>query len=779
MQRTRSSISGGVDSGGGLFSLCDGLRGRPMSNGGTKPSTAPGGSRPPPAPGKASFGSAFPTLASASPSGMGAVPPLSSSHRLGSGLRVGTASQPQKPPSATTRPSATQEQQAMPPVRRPPSTGSQQNNLTFHKGLVNALHDVLRRQRSGLFPGPTGQDAESSAPVAPMPLPHPVSRDRDTVEELVKQKKVEWAQRRWNASQQKQRRDMERELSTKTAHAEETVDDDGGEFDFDVMEQVGILERDERRRRETIASQADALFTDMFGNFSLAMNVKYKITRSTVRQPIGSNQNAFGISGAAEELRHEGNEMYKKGDFCQAYHLYSLAVDADPTSPVLLTNRAAASMMLMNYEAAAKDCLLVISIDATNFKAFARLAKASALLGQYRTAIKHYSVAKQLCPPDPARLQEEADAVPHLERLRKLVDTEEYEQAVEKLSLVRSFAADPPVQVLRYHALIHTDPAAARGEIAKHLSTIEHPNPTNSGDMLLTANLSNHYCDMLVMLAKASFYCGQHFMNIAASYARQCLQLRPEFRPASSLLRIITSLETKISEVQQLNHAGRPAEALLAISAAIGIDPQNRKIRSTLFVLRAEMHSKTGNTSAAISDCNSAIEADPTHVKALARRSKCFAELGDFPRAIVDMERAVELNPSLRDELAALRSRQDEDMSSFSSFQRKFSAGTRRGSAGPSADPNDAFRSRPSTGALPRVKCHYEVLGLAKFATAEQVKAQYKRLILQYHPDKVVSQSEENKSAALSRFKEISQAYQILSDAAQKLQYDRSVGCPG
>jgi DnaJ-class molecular chaperone len=59
------------------------------------------------------------------------------------------------------------------------------------------------------------------------------------------------------------------------------------------------------------------------------------------------------------------------------------------------------------------------------------------------------------------------------------------------------------------------------------------------------------------------------------------------------------------------------------------------------------------------------------------------------------------------------------------------------------------------------------------------VKAQYKRLILQYHPDKVVSQSEENKSAALSRFKEISQAYQILSDAAQKLQYDRSVGCPG
>ena len=745
-----------------------------MSNSGMKPSTASGGSRLPPT-GKPSFGSAFPNLPqSSSGSGGGGIPPLSSSHRLGSGLRVGTAPQPQKPPPGSamgSRP-AFQEQQAMPPVRRPPSTGTgSQQNLAFHKGLVNALHDVLRRQRSGVFPGPSGLEPDPT----PAPPVQAQPRDRDNVEEMIKQKKAEWAQRRWNASQQKQRRDLERELQTRSSRVEEPVDDDGGEFDFDVMEQVGILEKEERRRRETVASQADALFSDMFGNFSLAMNMKYKIKCTG---PTGSNQHAFGISGASEDLRQEGNRMYEKGDFCQAHHLYSLAIDADPTNPVLLTNRAAASMMLMNYEASAKDCLLAISMDATNFKAFARLAKASAFLGQYRTAAKHYGVALQLFPPDPAKLQEEADTVPHLERLRKLIDTEDYAQAVERLSQVKSFAADPPVLVLRYMALIHTDPSSARAEIAKYLATLEHPSPATSVEMVLTGNLSNHYCDVLVLLAKASFYCGQHFMNIAASYARQCLQLRPEFRPASSLLRTITTLESKISEVQQLIHSGRQADAQASIASAIGVDPHNRKIRSTLFVLRAEMHSKMGNNAAAISDCNGAIEADPSNVKALARRSKCFAELGDFARAIVDMERAVELNPSLKEELASLRAQQDEDVSSFSSFQRKFSAGARRGSAGPgsSNDPGEGFRSRPTTGAMPRFKCHYEVLGLAKFASAEQIKAQYKRLILQYHPDKVVNQSEEIKTAALNRFKEISQSYQSLADAAQKQAYDRSIG---
>ena len=62
---------------------------------------------------------------------------------------------------------------------------------------------------------------------------------------------------------------------------------------------------------------------------------------------------------------------------------------------------------------------------------------------------------------------------------------------------------------------------------------------------------------------------------------------------------------------------------------------------------------------------------------------------------------------------------------------------------------------------------YYEVLGVAKDATKDQIKGSYRKLAMQYHPDR-------NKSAgAEERFKEISEAYAVLSDDAKRAQYDR------
>jgi len=62
---------------------------------------------------------------------------------------------------------------------------------------------------------------------------------------------------------------------------------------------------------------------------------------------------------------------------------------------------------------------------------------------------------------------------------------------------------------------------------------------------------------------------------------------------------------------------------------------------------------------------------------------------------------------------------------------------------------------------------YYEVLGVQKDATKEQLKTSYRKLAMQYHPDR-------NKAAgAEERFKEISEAYAVLSDDAKRAQYDR------
>ncbi len=61
---------------------------------------------------------------------------------------------------------------------------------------------------------------------------------------------------------------------------------------------------------------------------------------------------------------------------------------------------------------------------------------------------------------------------------------------------------------------------------------------------------------------------------------------------------------------------------------------------------------------------------------------------------------------------------------------------------------------------------YYEVLGVPKNATKEDIKNAYRRLALQYHPDRNKSKDADEK------FKEINEAYAVLSDEEKRRQYD-------
>jgi len=63
---------------------------------------------------------------------------------------------------------------------------------------------------------------------------------------------------------------------------------------------------------------------------------------------------------------------------------------------------------------------------------------------------------------------------------------------------------------------------------------------------------------------------------------------------------------------------------------------------------------------------------------------------------------------------------------------------------------------------------YYEVLGVARDATADQIKSAYRKAAMQYHPDRNPGNKE-----AEERFKELNEAYQVLSDPERRAQYDR------
>ena len=68
---------------------------------------------------------------------------------------------------------------------------------------------------------------------------------------------------------------------------------------------------------------------------------------------------------------------------------------------------------------------------------------------------------------------------------------------------------------------------------------------------------------------------------------------------------------------------------------------------------------------------------------------------------------------------------------------------------------------------------YYEVLGVAKTASADEIKSAYRKLALKWHPDRWVNGTDAEKKTAEENFKEAAEAYSILSDPDKRAKYDQ------
>ena len=63
---------------------------------------------------------------------------------------------------------------------------------------------------------------------------------------------------------------------------------------------------------------------------------------------------------------------------------------------------------------------------------------------------------------------------------------------------------------------------------------------------------------------------------------------------------------------------------------------------------------------------------------------------------------------------------------------------------------------------------YYEVLGVARDASSDDIKKAYRKLAVKYHPDRNPDDKE-----AEEKFKEAAEAYDVLSDSEKRAKYDR------
>jgi DnaJ family protein C protein 7 len=76
-------------------------------------------------------------------------------------------------------------------------------------------------------------------------------------------------------------------------------------------------------------------------------------------------------------------------------------------------------------------------------------------------------------------------------------------------------------------------------------------------------------------------------------------------------------------------------------------------------------------------------------------------------------------------------------------------------------------------------KDYYKILGITKSASDSDIKKAYRKMALLYHPDKQSKLTDEERLVAEAKFKEIGEAYTILSDPRKKQMFDSGMDIDG
>jgi DnaJ family protein C protein 7 len=203
---------------------------------------------------------------------------------------------------------------------------------------------------------------------------------------------------------------------------------------------------------------------------------------------------------------------------------------------------------------------------------------------------------------------------------------------------------------------------------------------------------------------------------------------------SSFVLKKIQLLKTKKEEGNEAFGAGRAAEAVQLYTEALNVFPDAIGINSTLFSNRAAAHMKIRNYQEALDDCNKAIELDETNLKAYRRKATCETALEKFEEAVRTYEKACKLDPENRELKGLLKEAKLELKKS-------------------------------------KRKNYYKILDISPNATDDEIRRAYRKMALKWHPDKN-SESEEAKKKAEAMFKDIGEAYSVLSDPKKKSRYD-------
>ncbi|KAM7200255.1 DnaJ subfamily C member 7 [Rhypophila sp. PSN 637] len=432
-------------------------------------------------------------------------------------------------------------------------------------------------------------------------------------------------------------------------------------------------------------------------------------------QPASPTQTA---AEDAERFKNDGNKYFGEKNYTRAIQLYTKAVELQPGNATYLGNRAAAYMGAGRYLEALEDCKKAADMDGKNAKVIMRLARIYTSLGRPEEALETFA---RLHPSPSAKDMQPAKEMLHYVRAAQaaLKDGTAASMVLHPLDMAEKhlgFGAPKPRkwQLMRGQALLKMGDSKSLGEVQ------------NIAMSLLRSN--NLDPEAMVLRGRALACQGEN--ELAIQYLRKALNCDPDYKDAVKWLRTVQKLERMKEEGNSEYKAQRWQSALDKYTAALEIDPTNKGTNSKILQNRALCRIKLRQYDEAIADCEKAVSLDPTYTKARKTKANALGKAERWEDAVREWKAIQELEPEDRNIAKEIRNAELE----LKKSQRKD---------------------------------YYKILGVEKTADENAIKKAYRKLAIVHHPDK-----NPGDATAEARFKDISEAYETLSDPQKRARYD-------
>jgi len=419
----------------------------------------------------------------------------------------------------------------------------------------------------------------------------------------------------------------------------------------------------------------------------------------------------------ADEKKEEGNQLYKLKQYRDALAKYSEAIDLCPQCVSFYGNRSACYLMLGQPRQALEDAKTSTNLDPEFTKGWTRVARCCVMLGDTVTAKQALTKLGNLGEENPTE-QRNVDTVD-----RMVSDSQQaYQSKDYRKSL---WCLDKALEIATHSLTLKTSRAECLAFLGRYTEASEAANSVLQFD--------NMNADAIYVRGLCLYY--EDNVDRAFSHFTQVLRFAPDHVKAKEIYKKAKSLKTKKEEGNTAFKAGNLDEAYRLYSEALQIDPCNRTTNAKLYFNRATVASKLKKTAESISDCDKALDLDPNYTKALLRRAKSYMETEQYEEAVRDYEKVHKADRGNMEYRQLLQEAKLELKKS-------------------------------------KRKDYYKILGVDKNANEEEIKKAYRKRAMVHHPDRHSGATETEQKDHEHKFKEVGEAYAILSDEKKRRMYD-------